>query len=114
ISSTYSGRQQSQALGWLGGMQAIGIVPAFLIAGYLTVAAQWRVTFALLAVLAVGLCLSSVRLGGAGATARVHIDAVGVVLVASAMLSIGIGADRLVYWGPWRARSAAPLRLFEL
>ena len=114
ISDNYRGRQQSQALGWLGGMQAIGIVPAFLVAGYLAAAVQWRVTFGLLAVFAAGLCLSTVRLRGADARARIHVDAVGFVLAASAMLLIGIGADRLAYWGVWRARSAAPLDLLNL
>lgn len=114
ISDTYRGRQQSQALGWLGGMQAIGIVPAFLVAGFLAGSVQWRATFVLLAVFAVGLCLSSVTLRGADARGRIHIDAVGFVLAASAMLSIGIGVDRLAYWGVWRARSAAPLDLLDV
>src|SRR5690606_15472415 len=110
----YRGRQQSQALGWLGAMQAIGIVPAFLIAGYLAASVQWRVTFVLLAVFAAALCLSSARLRGDDARAAIHIDAVGFVLAASAMLLIGIGSDRLAYWGVWRARSAAPLNVFDL
>ena len=114
ISDHYRGSQQSQALGWLGGVQAIGIVPAFLVAGYLAVSVQWRMTFALLAVFAAGLWFSSARLRGTDIRATIHIDAVGVVLAASAMLLIGIGADKIVQWGVWRARSAAPLQLFDL
>lgn len=114
ISENYRGRQQSHALGWFGGMQAIGIVPAFLIAGYLAVAVQWRLSFTLLALFAAGLYFSSVRLRGADPRARIHIDALGVVLAASAMLLIGIGVDRLPYWGVWRARPAAPVSIFDL
>lgn len=114
ISENYRGRQQSQALGWFGGMQAIGIVSAFLIAGYLAVAVQWRLSFTLLALFAAGLYFSSVRLRGADPRARIHIDALGVVLAASAMLLIGIGVDRLPYWGVGRARPAAPVSIFDL
>ncbi|HEX7080454.1 MAG TPA: MFS transporter [Gammaproteobacteria bacterium] len=114
ISDHYRGSQQSRALGWLGAMQAIGIVPAFLIAGYLAVSAQWRLTFALLAVFAAGLYFSGASLRGADTRARIHIDAAGVVLAASAMLLIGIGADKVAYWGVWRARPAAPLSVFDL
>lgn len=114
ISDHYRGNQQSQALGWLGGMQAIGIVPAFLVAGYLAFSVQWRVTFALLAVFAAALWLPSVRLRGADTRAAIHIDAVGFVLAASAVLLIGIGADRTAYWGVWRARPTAPLSIFDL
>lgn len=113
IAENYRGSQQSKALGWFGGMQAIGIVPAFLVAGYLAVSVDWRVTFAMQAVVAAVLYFSSSRLRGE-ARERIHIDVVGVALAASAMLLIGIGADRLAYWGMWRARPAAPIDVFGL
>ncbi len=114
ISDHYAGRQQSRALGWLGGVQALAIAPAFLVAGYLATSVQWRLTFALLAVFAAGLCLSSLRLRGTDTRATIHIDAVGFIFAVAAILLIGVGADRIAYWGAWRARSAAPLRLFDL
>src|SRR5690606_3291466 len=39
---------------------------------------------------------------------------VGFIFAVAAILLIGVGADRIAYWGAWRARSAAPLRLFDL
>src|SRR5690606_4496587 len=48
VADNYKGRQQEQALGWLGGAPAMGIVLAFLIAGSLATLVGWRVTFALL------------------------------------------------------------------
>ncbi|MFS8606964.1 MAG: MFS transporter [Gammaproteobacteria bacterium] len=111
ISDHYSGSQQSRALGWLGGVQAIGIVPAFLVAGYLAASVQWRVTFALLAAFSAALFVSTVRLRGADARATIDVDAVGFVLAASAMLLIGVGADRVAYWGDPRRRAPSRRRI---
>src|SRR5690606_1712918 len=79
---------------------------------------DWSSTCALpislLAAFSAALVVATARLRGADAPARIHIDAMGVVLAVSAMLLIGVGADRLAYWGVWRARPAAPLDLFDL
>lgn len=112
ISDHYRGPQQAKALGWLGGLQALEIVPAFLIAGYLAHAVEWRLTYGLLALLAIALYVASGRLCSAGRRFDTRIDTVGVLLTASAMLLIGIGIDRIPDWGLWQARAAAPFSAF--
>ncbi|HEX7123944.1 MAG TPA: MFS transporter, partial [Gemmatimonadaceae bacterium] len=60
VAQHYSGSQRERALGLLGGAFSLGIVLAFLIAGFLATAVHWRATFGLLVVLsAVTLRLSS-------------------------------------------------------
>ena len=114
IAEHYRGPQQTEALGWLGATQAIGIVPAFLIAGYLATAIEWRLTYGLLVLFAAGVYVSSGKLRGAENRPGIDIDAVGVVLAAGGVLLIGVGIDKLWDWGPWRARPAAPLGLLGL
>lgn len=108
IADHYRGAQRSTALGWLGATQAIGLVPAVLIAGYLATTIEWRLTFALLALYTAALYVVSGRLRSTPSRSRREIDAIGVVLAASAVLLIGLGMDRLSYWGLWHARPGAP------
>src|SRR5690606_10321614 len=54
IADHYRGVQKAKALGWLGGAQAMGIVLAFLIAGFLATRFGWRITFGMLVLLAAG------------------------------------------------------------
>jgi MFS family permease len=67
IAANYRGRQQAQALGWLGASEAMGGVVAFLVAGSLGTWIGWRYPFALLVVLAAGVtcwcCLTAAPLG---------------------------------------------------
>jgi MFS family permease len=42
IATNYKGRQQAQALGWLGAAEAMGGVFAFLVAGFLGTWIGWR------------------------------------------------------------------------
>ena len=53
IAANYRGRQQAQALGWLGASEAMGGVVAFLVAGSLGTWIGWRYPFGMLAILAV-------------------------------------------------------------
>lgn len=114
IARHYHGNQQAKALGWLGGIQAMGIVPAFLIAGYLATSIEWRVTFGALVLFAAGLYLLSGKLRRVETRSHVHIDLVGVMLAAAAVLSIGIGFNQLTDWGPWRARPGAPFSVLSV
>ena len=50
IAANYQGRQQAQALGWLGASEAMGGMIALLVAGSLGTWIGWRYPFALLAV----------------------------------------------------------------
>src|SRR5262249_33953302 len=52
VADNYRGSQQEEALGWLGGANAMGIVLAFLIAGALSTWVGWRYTFGFLVLLA--------------------------------------------------------------
>lgn len=108
IADHYRGTQRAQALGWLGATQAIGLVPAFLIAGYLATAIEWRLTFALLSLFTAAIYALSGKLRSTGSRLRTGIDVVGVALAASGVLLIGIGMDKLSYWGLWRAQPGAP------
>ena len=62
IAANYQGRQQAQALGWLGASEAMGGALAFLIAGFLGTWIGWRYPFALLGVLAACVFLLSKKL----------------------------------------------------
>lgn len=115
VAENYHGDRRAQALGWLAGTQTLGIVAAFLIAGSLAASVDWRVTFGVLAVFSGAIYFASGKLRGAdGSRSAVHIDTIGVALAATAMLLVGIGADKLAAWGVWRARPGAPFGLFDL
>lgn len=114
VSNTYQGRQQEQALGWLGGAPAMGIVLAFLVAGSLATWVGWRFMFGLLVALAAGLYKLGDRLPSEAGRPDVQIDWTGVVLAASAILLISIGANNLASWGPLLAKPAAPFSLLDM
>jgi MFS family permease len=107
IAATYNGKQKERALGLLGGAFSLGIVLAFLIAGYLATLVSWRVTFGLVALMAALIYRLSANLQPVESHA-VSIDEVGVVLIATAILLISVGSDNLSHWGALLAGPAAP------
>lgn len=114
ISDHYRGMQKAKALGWLGGAQAMGIVLAFLIAGYLATRFGWRITFGMLVALAAGILLLSGKLDALPRRSGAGIDVVGIVLAASAILLISVGANRLTEWGGLLAGPAAPFSVLDM
>jgi MFS family permease len=114
IADHYAGADQATALGWLAAAQAMGIVPAFLVAGALSTWLSWRVGFGLLVLWSLALYLLSGRLRPTTLRSRASIDKVGLLLVALAMLLIGVGSNNLSDWGALRARPRAPFSLLHL
>ncbi|MBO0738938.1 MAG: MFS transporter [Alphaproteobacteria bacterium] len=114
IAANYRGRQQTQALGWLGASEAMGGVLAFLVAGFLGTWIGWRYPFGLLGVLAACTFLLSRRLNPVETQGDFRIDAVGVVLGALAVILICVGFDSTNSWGLLLAEPEAPFSLFGL
>ncbi len=114
IADHYSGHQRAKALAWLGGAQALGIVLAFLIAGYLATAVGWRFTFGGLVAVAGLVFVLAGKLGVRPKPPGVSIDWTGIVLAAAAILLISVGANNLTEWGGLLARTAAPFSVLDL
>lgn len=117
IAESYTGERQARALEWLGAVRSISLVPAFLIAGALATWSDWRLTFALLVLLASTLYLFSHGLGRDPRTAqqpRPSMDKVGFALLVLAMLLIGLGTENLTQWGALLAAPSAPFAVLSL
>ena len=113
VADNYKGRQQEQALGWLGGAPAMGIVLAFLIAGSLATWLGGRVMFGLLVLAAAGIYKLSDKLSPAVGQ-PVSIDRIGVALAALSILFISVGCNNLISWGMLLARPAAPFSIVDM
>jgi MFS family permease len=107
IANHYQGKQQAQAVGWLGSARAIAGVLAFVTVGFLA-AINWRLGFGLLIVHAAAILLLSFKLKPSVTKPEVKIDSVGVILSALAIICITFGFNNLRNWGLLLARSAAP------
>lgn len=107
IANHYTGKQQAEAVGWLGSARAIAGVLAFVIVGYLATI-NWRMGFGLLIVHASLILLLSFKLKPAKPRPEVKIDAVGVVLSAIGVICIAFGFNNVRGWGVLLARPAAP------
>jgi MFS family permease len=107
----YRGHQLEKALGLLGAAFALGIVLAFLIAGFLATWVHWRVTFGLLGVLAVAIYKLGEKLSPMASRPSVSIDKLGVALVAVGIVLISLGANRLTDWGLLLAGPRAPFNI---
>ncbi len=114
IADNYKGNQQEKALGWLGGAQAMGIVLAFLIAGAISTWIGWRFTFGLLVLLAAVIYKLSDKLSPVKRSSSVSVDKVGIVLAASAVFLISIGANNLTDWGLLLAGPGAPFSILDM
>ncbi|MBV9816476.1 MAG: MFS transporter [Alphaproteobacteria bacterium] len=114
IAANYRGRQQTQALGWLGASEAMGGVVAFLVAGSLGTWIGWRYPFALLAVLGAGVFFLGRRLSPVEGQRDLKIDWVGFGLVALAIPLISIGFNSINSWGLLLAEPTAPFGILGL
>jgi MFS family permease len=110
IANHYRGKQQAEAVGWLGSARAIAGVLAFVIVGFVAML-NWRLAFGLLIVHAAAIFTLSFRLKPAESKPEVKIDVVGVILAATAIILITFGFNNVRNWGVLLARSAAPFNL---
>jgi MFS family permease len=111
IANHYRGKQQAEAVGWLGSARAIAGVLAFIIVGSVATWLSWRWAFGLLIVHAVAILLMSFKLKPSEGKPEVRIDLIGVVLSAVAIICITFGFNNLRNWGVLIARPAAPFDL---
>ena len=108
IANHFRGKQQAEALGWLGSARAMAGVLAFLIIGTLERFVSWRAAFGLLIVHAAAILILSFKLKPSQARPEVKIDVLGVILAASAVILISFGFNNVRNWGLFLARPAAP------
>jgi MFS family permease len=111
IAVHYRGKQQAEAVGWLGSARAIAGVLAFVIVGGVATWLSWRWAFGLLVLHGTVLLLLSFKLKPAAALPEVKIDLIGVVLSAVSITLITFGFNNLRSWGVLLAREAAPFDL---
>jgi MFS family permease len=111
IADHYKGKQQAQAVGWLGSARAIAGVLAFVIVGSVATWLSWRWAFGLLILHAAVILLLSFKLKPSRGKPDVGIDVVGVLLSATAIIFITFGFNNLRNWGVLEARPAAPFDL---
>jgi len=111
IANHYKGRQQAEAVGWLGSARAIAGVLAFVIVGFLAMI-SWRLAFGLLMVHALMILILSFKLKPSEANPAVKIDLFGVLLSAVAVIMISFGFNNIRRWGVFTARDAAPFDFF--
>src|SRR5271166_6479057 len=78
IANHYRGKQQAEAVGWLGSARAIAGVLAFIIVGTVATLLSWRLAFGLLIVHAAAILALSFKLKPSQSKPEVKIDAVGV------------------------------------
>src|SRR6516225_2174529 len=79
IANHYRGKQQAEAVGWLGSARAIAGVLAFIIVGSVATMLSWRYAFGLLIVHAAAILLLSFKLRPSEGKPEVQIDLVGVL-----------------------------------
>lgn len=111
IADHYRGKQQAEAVGWLGSARAIAGVLAFVIVGTVATFLSWRWAFGLLIVHAAAILLLSTRLKTSVGKPHVGIDVFGVVLSAVGIIFITFGFNNLRNWGVLLPRPAAPFDL---
>jgi MFS family permease len=111
IANHYRGKQQAEAVGWLGSARAIAGVLAFIIVGSVATWLSWRWAFGLLILHAAAILLLSFQLKPSEGRPEVQIDILGVLLSAAAIILITFGFNNLRNWGVLLARPAAPFDL---
>lgn len=108
IAANYRDKQQAQALGILSSIPAISSGVAFVVAGLIATALSWRYSFALIAILSVGVFILSFRLKPIPRQPGIKIDLVGVVLSAMSIALILFAFNNINNWGLLWARDSAP------
>src|SRR5262249_8853438 len=111
IANHYRGKQQAEAVGWLGSARAIAGVLAFIIVGSVGPWLSRRRAVVLLLLRAAAVPLLSFKLEPSVGKPEVGIDLVGVALSAPAIILITFGFNNLRNWGVLIARPAAPFEL---
>jgi predicted MFS family arabinose efflux permease len=111
IANHYRGKQQAEAVGWLGSARAIAGVLAFVIVGSVATWLNWRYAFGLLIIHAVVILLLTVKLKPLEGRTEIGIDAIGVLLSATAIIAITFGFNNIRNWGLLVARPASPFNL---
>ncbi len=108
IANHYTGKQQAEAVGWLGSARAIAGVLAFLIVGSIATFVSWRLAFGLLVVHALVIFVLSFKLKPSEQRMDMKIDVVGVIIAAAGIIVLTFGVNNLRIWGVLGATSAAP------
>lgn len=114
IANHYQGKQQAEAVGWLGSARAIAGVLAFVIVGSVATWLSWRYAFGLLILHASAILLLSFKLKPSTARPEVKIDIFGVVLSAVAIILITFGFNNIRNWGILSARPGTPFDLLGM
>ena len=110
IANHYRGKQQAEAVGWLGSARAIAGVLAFVLVGFLAMI-NWRLAFGLLIVHCAAILYLSRQLKNSAPNPQVKIDVIGVILAATGIILITFGFNNVRTWGLLLARPAAPTDL---
>src|SRR5262249_46783910 len=111
IANHYRGKQQAEAVGWLGSARAIAGLLALIIVGPVATWFSWRYAFGLLIVHAAVILMLRFKLKASVAKPEVGIDIVGLILSATAIISIIFGFNNIRNWGLLLARPASPFDL---
>jgi MFS family permease len=111
IADHYRGKQQAEAVGWLGSARAIAGVLAFVIVGTVATFLSWRWAFGLLILHAAAILLLSAKLKPSVGKPHVGIDVIGVLLSAVGIILITFGFNNIRNWGLLTARPTAPFNL---
>jgi MFS family permease len=111
IANHYRGKQQAEAVGWLGSARAIAGVLAFVIVGSVATWFSWRYAFGILILHSAAILILSFKLKPSQSKPEVKIDVPGVVLSAVAIILITFGFNNLRNWGVLLAREAAPFNV---
>jgi MFS family permease len=114
LAANYKGQQRSKAVALLAAAQPMGIVLAFLIAGFLGTWIGWRFTFGLLALLAMAIYKLGEKLCLVDGEAGASIDRVGATLMALSIFLISIGCNNLTKWGTLLATREAPFSVLDI
>ena len=112
IASSYHGKQQASAIGFLAAAIPLAQVVSLLIAGAFASTIGWRWSFALVASIGVLNFLLSWRLVPIPAQKELVIDWRGAALASSAILLLSIGFSGMNSWGFVSATPAAPFDVF--
>jgi MFS family permease len=114
IAANYHGKQQAQALGILASIPAIASGLAFVLAGWIATALNWRYSFALIFLQSLLVLILSFRLAPVPRQKNIKIDFVGVALSALAIALILISFNNINEWGLVIAKPAAPFNVLGL
>ena len=114
IAANYHGKQQAQALGILASIPAIASGLAFVLAGWIATALNWRYSFGLIFIQSLLVLILSFRLAPVPRQKNIKIDFVGVVMSALAIALILISFNNINRWGLVIASPAAPFSVLGL